>query len=107
VVFGWGNTIFSNQGASASKQGETASFAPKPSVNKEQKQIQFVYTGDQMGVTDWAGAKFYITTWDITGEGEYRHIYPEATDWAFGGGDPDSAKILDSLEIDLSNPSTN
>jgi hypothetical protein len=37
VVYGWGNTTFSSQGASATHQGKKYGVAPQVAVNKQQK----------------------------------------------------------------------
>ena len=103
VIYGWGNTAFSNKGADAHIQGERLGIAPSVRVNKEAKTITFSYRASDFDVDSWINSNIYITTWDITGEGAYRDLNPSASAWSFGGGKPDQAKILDYMKISLRN----
>ena len=106
VVYGWGNTTFSDTGASHDHQGEKWGVAPLAEVNKSKKSVTFTYRASDFAITQWHGSKIYITTWDITGEGMYRELSPSPSEWSFGGGEKDDPKILDAIEIILPEENT-
>ena len=101
VVYGWGNTTFSNEGASSKHQGKRFGVAPQIMVDKNNKTISMVYLATDFGVKSWLGSKLYITTWDITGEGEYRKLTKDKSDWSFSGGEAKGPKVLDSMFVTL------
>ena len=101
VVYGWGNTTFSSDGATADHQGKKYGVAPMAQVNKYDKTITFTYRASDFGIPTWLDSHLYITTWDITGEGVYLKISPEPEDWSFGGGSEDEPKILDFVQLNL------
>ena len=101
VAYGWGNTTFSNQGATAHHQGKKLGVAPKVAVDKEKRQIAFTYNASDLGLSQWQNSRVFITTWDITGEGMYRDLQPSSSNWSFGGGHHDDAKIADFIELVL------
>jgi carbohydrate-binding DOMON domain-containing protein len=101
VVYGWGNTTYSTEGASGSSKGRKFGIAPQVEVDSDNKLIRFRYRKTDFGITEWSGAKFFITTWDITGEGAYRDLSPVATKWSFGGGESDGPKVLDSVQFTI------
>jgi len=101
VVFGWGNTMFSAEGANAERAGKRFAGAPTVSVDRESRTITLVYDGSDFGVRSWRGARIYVTTWDIAGEGAYVTLAPDPAQWSFGGGAPDGPKILDDALISL------
>lgn len=100
ISYGWGNTTFSNEGATPDLAGRRFGATPNIMVDKEANSITFTYKGRDYGIADWAGVKIYIATWDIAGEGAYVLLGPEPAEWAFGGGDPSEPKILDDHFID-------
>ncbi len=101
VIYGWGNTTFTSENASSSKQGNRLGVAPSVSVDKTAKTIAFTYRADDLGIDGWDDTHIFISTWDITGEGMYRELSEEPSDWHYGGGPKDGAKVLDSLFISL------
>lgn len=101
VVYGWGNTTFSTLGADAKHQGEKFGVAPSVKVDKLKKSISFTYKTSDFGISSWLHANVYITTWDITGEGAYRELEPNKSEWSFSGGHHNDAKILDEVTIKL------
>ena len=101
VVFGWGNTMFSAEGATAERAGKRFAGAPTISVDRESGTITLVYDGSDFGVRSWEGARIYVTTWDIAGEGAYVTLGLDPAEWSFGGGAPDGPKILDDALITL------
>lgn len=101
VAYGWGNTTFTAQGASENKAGFRLGTAPTIIVNKELNTITFVYDAKVFDLVSWDDVSIYITTWDISGEGALRSIDKQASDWIFGGGTKDSAKILDDAFLEI------
>jgi hypothetical protein len=101
VVYGWGNTTFLTQGASATHQGKKYGVAPQVAINKQQKTISLTYRATDFGIKNWLNSKLYITTWDISGEGAYRELSPEPSAWHFGGGKHTDAKVFDAVELSL------
>lgn len=102
-LFGWGNSMFTAQGASATQTGRKLGAAPTVTVDLAQQQIHIRYQGSALGVSDWAGSRIYISTWDKTGEGALRGLALQPSPWNFGGAAPSSPKILDDLLLNLPN----
>lgn len=100
-VFGWGNSIFSAKGASATQTGHKLAGAPDIEVDVAAKQIRLRYQGRGLGVADWAGSRIYISTWDKTGEGALRQLQREPSLWNFGGASAQSAKVMDDVLLML------
>ncbi|MEL7296717.1 MAG: alpha-amylase family glycosyl hydrolase [Pseudomonadota bacterium] len=101
VIYGWGNTTFSDVDADAQRQGKRFGIAPTATVDKAARTITLRYRASDFGINDWQQARVFITTWDITGEGVYRELVPEKSDWHFSGGIADGAKILDAVKLTL------
>lgn len=101
VVFGWGNTMFSSEGASSTQAGKRFASAPEVIIDRGTNTITFEYDGSDFGVSSWEGASIYVTTWDIAGEGAYVTLASEPADWSFGGGPLDGPKVFDDLLITL------
>ena len=98
---GWNNYMYSSNASSEDKAGERLGFSPSVSVDKSAKTISFLYEGSKLGVADWKGAKFYITTWDVDGEGTYREITEKPSEWMFGGGKIDDPLIMDDMLFEV------
>ncbi|RDV24519.1 alpha-amylase [Alteromonas aestuariivivens] len=103
VLYGWGNFLFSSDGASAEQPGRKLGSAPDIKVDKGKRTITIEYSARALGQNKWAGSKIYITTWDRAGEGGIRTLSPEGAAWEFGGGEPNEPLILDELLIELPN----
>lgn len=101
LAYGWGNYIFSSEGASASEEGRKISVAPKILVDKDKRTIKFQYDADLIGVESWKNVTAYITTWDKGGEGAYRGLTQEPSMWTFGAPDPKGPLILDAVTLKL------
>lgn len=101
VAYGWGNYMYRSAHSNANEMGTKVGVSPKITVNKELGTIQFSYAGEQFGVQNWRDTKIYITTWDISGEGAYRELTSHGGEWQFAGGEPDDAKVLDSVTLRL------
>ncbi|MEO1573877.1 MAG: alpha-amylase family glycosyl hydrolase [Pseudomonadota bacterium] len=101
VIYGWGNTTFSSDGAGADRQGTRFGVAPKASVDKPARTVTLRYRASDFGIDTWRRARVFITTWDITGEGVYRELGPDLSDWHFGGGPEHGPKMLDTAELRL------
>ena len=68
------------------------------SVDGADNTVQFILPGKALGnPKSLSGAKLYITTWDY--DGGYRGIAPVAEPMRFGGGGPDSPKIMDDTAV--------
>ena len=101
MVFGWANYLYSSENASADKEGEKLGVAPKIEVDKANNLIRFTYNGNEFGVDDWKNASIYVTTWDKSGEGNYREFAEKPDVWTFGGANKNSPKILDDVFLKL------
>lgn len=96
---GFGNAVFSSEGASANKMGSITGPTASITVDPDQRKITFMIAPESMGYPeDLSGSKLYITTWD-GGPGSYRNIAPEAQEWAFGGGSNSDPKIMDDTGV--------
>jgi len=100
-MFGWGNSVFNAEGASATDTGTKLGAAPKLQVDVAKKRITVTYQGQMLGIQDWAGAEIYLSTWDKTGEGLLRDLAPKASAWNFGGAPADAPKVLDDIFLKL------
>jgi hypothetical protein len=68
------------------------------SVNAAENTVQFIVPANAIGnPSTLSGAKLYISTWDY--DGGYRTIQPTAGAMSFGGGKPDSPKIMDDTAV--------
>lgn len=105
VVYGWGNTVFDTQGATAKHQGQKLGIAPRVDVDQDSRTIRFTYKASDYGLSSWLGTNIYATTWDITGEGAYRELQATPSQWKFGNGQPDGAKIMDAVALSLTDSS--
>jgi glycosidase len=101
MAFGWGNYLFWSDGATAKNEGAKPGISPKIEVNKLTNTIRFTYDGNQLGIKDWQDTTLYITTWDKSGEGNYRDLQLTADDWRFSGAASSEPKILDDVLIKL------
>lgn len=104
VVYGWGNTTFSNVNSDAHHQGDRFGVAPGVTVDKATQEITFEYRASDFGIDSWLDSQVYITTWDITGEGVYREVETEPHGWSFSADSHDTAKILDRMVVKISHP---
>ena len=52
-------------------------------------------------MSNWEGARLYISTWEFTGEGSYVIMQPEPSMWYFGGAEADAPKIMDDVLVTL------
>ncbi|MBY5990789.1 alpha-amylase family glycosyl hydrolase [Ferrimonas balearica] len=100
-LFGWGNGLFTAEGACAQRTGVQVGPVPRIEVDKAAGTLTSHYQGAPLGVSHWRGARLYITTWDRTGEGALRPLEPVAGPWAFGGGSAESPRIMDALWLTL------
>lgn len=48
-------------------------------------------------VTDWRGARFWVTTWDY--DAGYRTVAAQPQGMVYGGGDPTSPRIMDASDV--------
>ena len=101
VLYGWGNFLFDNNGATANKPGQKLGTAPSVEVDKDARTITLAYSASALDQDNWAGVKIYLTTWDRAGEGGIRTLTPAGAEWEFGGGEGSDPLILDDLLIEL------
>lgn len=107
MVFGWANYLYSSENASSDNEGEKLGIAPKIEVDKANNLIRFTYRGNDFGVDDWKNVSIYITTWDKSGEGNYREFAEKPDIWTFGGAKENSPKVLDEVFLKLAVSNTN
>lgn len=105
VVFGWGNYLYLSNNASVEHEGDKPGLGPEIRVDEKNNLIHLRYLGADLGpefeVTDWQNTTIYITTWDKSGEGNYRNLQQTPALWSFGGAPVNSPKILDGVLIKL------
>jgi hypothetical protein len=96
---GFGNAIFSSEGASANNPGKMSGPAAMVSSNQETGTITFQISAEAMGYpSQMSNSKIYITTWD-GGPGYPKPFSPEPHDWTFSGGTNDQPRIMDDTEL--------
>lgn len=100
-LFGWGNALFSAAGATADDTGAKLSGAPEITVEPAAGLIRLRYNGHAFGITDWAGSRIYLSTWDKTGEGQLRSLQAAPGEWHFSAANPAGPKILDDISLTL------
>ncbi|MGK0305143.1 MAG: glycosidase [Gammaproteobacteria bacterium] len=101
MAFGWGNYLYWSDAASVNSEGTKPGISPKIEVNTLTNSISFTYDGNQLGINDWQETTLYITTWDKSGEGNYRDLQLTSDNWRFSGAVSSAPKILDDLIINL------
>ena len=101
MAFGWANYLYWPQDATLLQEGEKAGISPQMVLDYPNHSIEFTYDGAELGIEDWTGVSIYVTTWDKSGEGNYRELAPSPNIWTFGGGEHDSPKILDDAMLTL------
>jgi hypothetical protein len=95
---GWSNALFSADGAGKDHEGTPGSAVARISVNAADNTLQFIVPAKAIGnPSSLSGARLYINTWDY--DGGYRAIQPAAGSMHFGGGKPDSPKIMDDTAV--------
>jgi len=98
-LFGWGNRLFKPSNSSNNYFTGSSGKSPKISMNNRSREIKILYDAKQFGIANWNNTKVYITTWDVSGEGEYRPLNQKASRWAFSSktADRTGALILDDI----------
>jgi glycosidase len=85
-VHGWGNALFSADGADASNEGTPTAPAATLAVDPANATVSLLLPGSLLaGRDDASGVRVYVTTWDY--DGGYRGLQAEAGSHTFGGGD--------------------
>jgi len=100
VIYGWGNKMFASKGSENNNWGESITRVGTVSVNKAAKTITLGYRGSDYGLNNWQDVAIYISTWDITGEGELRNVVvdkPHA--WSFKVPFEDAPRVMDDLLV--------
>jgi glycosidase len=101
MAFGWSSYIYWSDDASRDSEGKKPGISPVIEVDKNNNRIRFIYQGNDFAVDNWKDVSIYITTWDKSGEGNYRELSENAAPWTFGGADSNEPKILDDVLIKL------
>jgi hypothetical protein len=95
---GWTNALFSDVGATATNEGTPVTPGATIRVDREAGVVRFTLPASVLGrLSSLSGAKLYVTTWDY--DGGYRALGPQAQSYAFGGGAPDGAKVMDDSAV--------
>ena len=88
------NDLHTTEGASASQLGARSSTSPAVNVSLELNQVRITYEGPDG--SNWAGARIFVTTWDVNpASGDYLDITPTAGLRSFGGAP--GPKIMDDV----------
>lgn len=106
ILSGWGNSVFTAEGSTSTERGDNTGFAPQVTADPEKGTLTIQYTGKHLGVSSWKGAAFYITTWDVNGEGYYIPINPDPSKFEFLGTSADDPKIMDDALLKLPDKTT-
>ena len=101
VGYGWGSFVYSAKDSDATRKGDRFAVTQKIRVDKASREITIRLEGQPLGVEDWHGSGFYVTTWDAGQGGGYLRMQPEGMRWGFGGGEPDDPKIMDAVSLRL------
>lgn len=97
---GWGNALFTSEGAGAQSEGQPSAVAARLKVDRERGTLELVLPADAIGhPSTLSGAVLHITTWDY--DGGYRALAPQPGGHIFGGGAPRDPKVMDELRIVL------
>lgn len=101
VAFGWQNSLYGSENASASSFGTPLTPAPTIQVDKDSRTISFDFPSQSLGRPDSLdGIQFYVTTWDLDGlASSYRPLQADAGNWNFSGGDASEPLIWDDLPL--------
>ncbi|MCK5425085.1 MAG: hypothetical protein KAI89_06915, partial [Emcibacter sp.] len=67
MLFGWGNQLFTTEGAGPMNVGRNLPIPPEFTVDKKARTITINYNGARLGVSSWQDVKIYISTWDSSG----------------------------------------
>ncbi len=96
---GFGNAMYSSEGANNNSNGKLVGPAPQPVVDVEKRSISLTISAEALGYpSDLKGAKIYISTWD-GGPESPRGLSRNGGTWTFGGGAADDPKIMDDTEV--------
>jgi glycosidase len=98
-VHGWSNTLFSDQGASATLEGRVITPTAQVQTDAAQRTITLTLPASALGrKASLSGARVYLSTWDY--DSGYRPLAATAQAWAFGGGDAErGAKVMDDTPV--------
>ncbi|KGM53639.1 hypothetical protein N799_11480 [Lysobacter arseniciresistens ZS79] len=97
---GWSNLLTAAAGASATDEGRAVTPGARIDVDPAARTITFTLPATALGEPETLhGARLHVTTWDYD-EG-YRPLQPEAGPVAFGGGNADGVRVMDSVTVEL------
>lgn len=96
---GFGNAMFSADGAAADRLGAVTGPAAMISSDTVSNTITFSIKATALGYPEQIdGTKLYITTWGGS-PGNPRHFSERPEPWLFFGGDEDDPMIMDDTEL--------
>ncbi len=102
-VAGFGNAVFSSEGASPSQTGRISGPAAMVSTDAQDRTITLTIASEALGYpVDLDGTIFYLTSWD-GGPGSPKELKPQSQLWSFSGGSVDDPKIMDDTELIILN----
>ena len=81
--------------------GHKFSVAPTILADSSNNTITFTYRASELNIEKWLGTKVYISTWDKSGEGVFRDIDLDGSEWIFGGANSDSVRVLDDITFTI------
>ena len=98
-VAGFGNTIYSSDGATSIHAGRVTGPAAMVSANVADRTITLSIASEALGHPGTLDrTRLYLTTWD-GGPGNPRALEPQAQLWSFGGGSGHDPKIMDDTDL--------
>ena len=96
-VGGWSNALFSDEGATADREGQPMAQAAALSVDRAARTVHLTLPAAALGRrTSLQGTRILVTTWDY--DGGYRPLTAQPGPYAFGGP-PGSPKVMDSSAV--------
>jgi len=100
-LFGMGSTVYAAQGATAARFGERIDVRPAFVIDPATRRVTITYDRAALGLASWAGARFYLASWDADEFGNYRPLDAKAGPDRLGGGSATAPRVLDDIAFTL------
>jgi glycosidase len=95
--YGWENRLHTPEGATETSPGAALIAAPVVKVDANAGTIRFEYPAGAFSVSDFEGAKIWVTTWDYDGvDNKYRDLAPGGGQWMMSGPEG-GQRIMDQV----------
>ena len=95
---GWSSAWFRAEGADAQHEGTLTTPAAVVTSLPATNTVRFEWPAAAFdGISDWTGARLYLNTWDY--DSGYRPIAPEPGPMTYGGGSPESPRVMDETAV--------